>query len=126
MTYMHNISGANLGIAEGEGAPRMLVMPWCACAHEVYGSQWCDSVRLSVCYWYVCSPGEIQELVYTSTCIMLQLEFARFMRKTSSWSYIWKDLITMKALASNQHSSEGKAAHCGSLHNLTVRLILQQ
>ena len=41
----------------------VVVMPWCACANEVYGSL-CVCVCLSVCYRYICSAGEIQVLVY--------------------------------------------------------------
>ena len=37
-----------------------------------------------------------------------------------------KDLITLKDLASDQDSSEGKPACIGLLYNLIVRLILQR
>ena len=51
----------------------------------------------------------------------LGFRFARFLR----YSFVTEDLITLKALASDQDSSEGKPAHSALLHNLTVRFILQ-
>ena len=33
---------------------------------------------------------------------------------------LWKDLITSKALASNQDSSEGKPAHSGSFYKVLL------
>jgi len=57
------------------------IMPQCACANEGIGSlAVCWSVCLSVCYRYICSPDEIQVLVYSSISYFLGFKFARFLR----------------------------------------------
>ena len=68
----------------------------------------CLSVCLSVYYQYICSPGEIQVLVYAS--VIVRIHYLEASKASNERRY------------SSEDSFEGKLAHSGSLYNLEFHL----